>query len=187
MEHKWDEAYGYLFGATLDPSNPAPTVGSDDNFLNKYLGKVNDDQDFAGIASTIIDAFTLGRAAIVGKDYELRDMQADIIQKEISKVIAIRAVYYLQQGKNAMPTDDNKSAYGTSFHDLSEGFGFIYSLRFTKNPETDDSYFSRDEIDGFISTLIEGNGFWDVTADELNSLSETIAEKFDFTVEQAGS
>lgn len=187
MEHKWDEAFGYLFGATEDPSNPAPTVGSDDNFLNKYLGRVDDDQDFNGIASTIIDAFKLGRAAIVWKDYELRDMQAAIIQKEISKVIAIRAVYYLQQGKNSLPIDDNKSAYGSAFHDLSEGFGFIYSLRFTKNPETNDTYFSREEVDRFISTLIEGNGFWDVTPDELDSISKTIAEKFDFTVEQAGS
>jgi len=187
MEHKWDEAFGYLFGATANPSDPKPTVGSDDSFLNKYLGRVEGDSDFAGITAKIIDAFTLGRAAIVGKDYELRDMQANIIQEELSKVIAVRAVYYLQQGKNALPSDGNEAAYGGAFHDLSEGFGFVYSLRFTRNPDTNNTYFSKNEVDEFISTLTEGNGFWDVSPDALDTISESIAAKFDFTVAQAGS
>ena len=50
MEHKWDEAYGYLFGASSDAADPIPNLG-EDSFLNKYLARVNgDDLDFAGIA-----------------------------------------------------------------------------------------------------------------------------------------
>jgi hypothetical protein len=38
-----------------------------------------------------------------------------------------------------------------------------------------------------MSTLQAGNGFWDVTADTLDEISNTIAAKFNFTVAQAGS
>ena len=185
MEHKWDEAYGYLFGTSQNLANPLPTVGDDDSFLNKYLGRVEGDADFAGIAQEIYDAFKLGRAAIVGGDYDLRDEQADIIQQKVSEIIAIRAVYYLQQGKNGIEAED----FGAAFHDISEGWGFIYSLRFTRNPSTDDTYFTRAEVDGILEALLAdgANGLWDVTPATLDTLSEQIAAKFSFTVAQAGS
>ena len=74
---------------------------------------------------------------------------------------------------------------GTAFHDLSEGFGFIYSLRFTRDAGSDSSKFSDDEIESFISQLLEGDGFWDVTPATLDGISESIAAKFNFTVAQA--
>ena len=178
MEHKWDEAFGYLYG-TDNATSPAL---NQDSFLNKYLSRVEGDADFAGIAARVYDAFKLGRAAIVNKDYTTRDEQAEIIRGEISKVIAIRAVYYLQQGKGNLGTD-----MGSAFHDFSEGLGFIYSLQFTRQPNSTNPYFTKAEVDGFISTLMTGNGLWDVTATTLDQMSETIAAKFDFTVAQAGS
>ena len=181
MEHKWDEAYGYVYGVNADPANPNADLGAD-SFLNKYIGRVEGDDDFAGIADEIYQAFKLGRAAIVAKNYTVRDAQAEIIKEKISEIIGIRAVYYLQQGKNVLATD--KAA---AFHDLSEGFGFIYSLQFTRKPGTNDPYFTKSEVDGFITTLTTENGFWDISEDALDTMSNTIAEKFSFTVAQAGS
>jgi len=178
MEHKWDEGFGYLYGADNQEN---PTLGAD-SFLNKYLARVEGDPDFQGIAATIYDAFKLGRAAIVNNDYLTRDDQVDIIRENISKVIAIRAIYYLQQGKANLGTD-----WASAFHDLSEGFGFVYSLQFTRKPGTNAAYFSTSEVNGFISTLTSGNGFWDITADQLDTMSETIAARFSFTVSQARS
>ncbi len=180
MEHKWDEAYGYLFGFSADPSDPLMTLG-DDSFLNKYLSRVNGDSDFEGIASDIFEAFKLGRAAIVARDYEVRDEQAVILKEKLAMVIAIRAVYYLQNGKVALSNGD----MGGAFHDLSEGFGFVYSLRFTRVPNCNTSYFTKSEVDGFINQLTEGNGFWDISAATLDQMSEDIAGKFSFTVAQA--
>lgn len=182
MEHKWDEAYGYLFGASADASDPLTTLG-DDAFLNKYLSRVDGDPDFAGIASDVFDAFKLGRSAIVAGDYELRDEQANIIRSLISRVIAVRAVYYLQQGKNALP--ESGDSYGPAFHDLSEGVGFIYSLRFTRRANSNEPYFTRQEVDEMIEVLTVGNGLWGIDPETLDQLSEGIAEKFDFTVVQA--
>ena len=178
MEHKWDEGFGYLYGAD-DQENP--TLGAD-SFLNKYLSRVAGDSDFSEIATTIYDAFKLGRAAIVNKDYLTRDAQTDIIRENVSKVIAVRAVHYLQGGKSNLGTD-----WASSFHDLSEGLGFVYSLQFTRKPGTNAAYFTKVEVDGFISTLMGGNGLWDVTVTTLDEISEAIAAKFDFTVAQAAN
>jgi hypothetical protein len=70
--------------------------------LFKYLGRVDSDPDFAGIAEETFDAFKLGRAAIVAGDYDVRDEQIAILRENISEVIGIRAVYYLQAGKRAL-------------------------------------------------------------------------------------
>jgi hypothetical protein len=179
MEHKWDEAFGYLYGTD---NAVAPALGAD-SFLNKYLSRVENDSDFAGIAQTIYDAFKLGRAAIVAKNYTVRDQQANIIREEVSKIIAVRAVYYLQAGKTALAANDN----GAAFHDLSEGFGFIYSLQFTRQPNTNDSYYTKAQVDAFIAQLMAGNGFWDVTAETLDTMSNDIASTFGFTVAEAAN
>lgn len=177
MEHKWDEAFGYLYG-TDSPENPEY---NQDAFLNKYINRVEGDEDFAGITDKIYSAFKLGRAAIVGKDYELRNIQAEIIREEISKIIGIRSVYYLQKGKGLLSTDK-----ADAFHQFSEGFGFIYSLQFTRKPNSLEPYFTKSEVEGFIDQLLVGNGFWDVTPDTLDSISDQIASRFgNFTVEQA--
>ena len=190
MEHNWDEAYGYIYGTAADKANPSQTIGQDDSFLNDYTGTVNNDNDFTGIAEDIFNAFTVGRAAIVAKAYDVRDQQADIIRENISKVIAIRAINYLQSAKIALPDDrSNESAYGGAFQNLSEGYGFIYSLRFTRMPDSDQPYFTKSEVDGFLTQLLTDgpNGFWDVKETTLDSISEAIAAKFDFTVAEAGS
>ncbi|WP_299899894.1 DUF4856 domain-containing protein [uncultured Aquimarina sp.] len=186
MEHKWDEAYGYLYGASADPANPNPTIGDADSFLNKYIGRVEGDPDFAGIAAEIYDALKLGRAAIVAKNYTVRDAQAAIVKEKVSEIIGIRAVYYLQQGKNGL--EAGTVDYASVFHDLSEGFGFIYSLQFTQNPATNQPYFSKTEVEVLLNQLMGAtNGLWDVTPTTLDALSDTIAAKFSFTVAQAGS
>lgn len=187
MEHYWDEAYGYVYGASQDPQNPNQTIGSDDEFFNEYLGKVNDDPDFNGIADEVFDAFKLGRAAIVADAYEIRDEQAEIIQSQISKVIAIRAVYYLQSGK--LKLQSANPDYASIFHSLSEAYGFIYNLQFSRDPETGAPYFSRGEVESLLNDLLgDGtNGLWDVTATSLDNISTQIANAFDFTIEEASN
>ncbi|MEX0780500.1 MAG: DUF4856 domain-containing protein [Balneolales bacterium] len=185
MEHKWDEAYGYLYGTSADVKNPNATIGQDDRFLNKYTGQVSEDDDFSNIAEDIFNAFKKGRAAIVAGDYEVRDEQANIIRESISKVIAVRGVYYLQAGKKQLSNNNN----GSAFHSLSEGIGFIYSLQFTRIPGTDQPYLTHNEVNDLLDNLLgDGpNGLWDVTSETLDTISGEIAAHFDFTVEEAAS
>jgi len=183
MEHKWDEAYGYLYGASADAANPLADLGSADDFLNKYVGRVEGDADFAGISADIEAAFRRGRAAIVAGDYTERDAQAEIIKTKLANVLIVRSIYYLKQGEaglRATPAD-----FGGAFHDLSEGFGFIYSLRFINNV----SGFNPTQVDGWITTLTNasGNGFWDINPDAIATLASDISGVFGISVEQAGS
>ncbi|EGV44248.1 DUF4856 domain-containing protein [Bizionia argentinensis JUB59] len=180
MEHKWDEAYGYLYGTELDPS--FPVLGAD-SFLNTYLKQVDADSDFSGTANAVFEAFKLGRAAIVAKNYVVRDAQAQIIRENISKVIAVRAVHYLQSGKTKIAEGDMAAA----FHQLSEGFGFIYSLQFTRKPNTNAPYFSHNDVQAYVAELMTGNGFWDVSNETLDTISEEIADRFNFSVAQAAN
>ena len=182
MEHKWDEAYGYLYG---DPSIPAANPNSvlnesQDRLLFNYLGRVDADEDFSGLAASTFDAFKKGRAAIVAENYGLRDEQVEIIRENLSKVIAVRAIYYLQAGKAALAEEN----YGAAFHDLSEGFGFLYSLRFTNNPATNMPYISAALLDEYKEQLLAGNGFWEVTPATLDQISAEIASAFGITVEE---
>ncbi|WP_299385212.1 DUF4856 domain-containing protein [uncultured Lacinutrix sp.] len=179
MEHKWDEAYGYLYG---NEDNPAVPLLEADKFLSEYLAKVDGDDDFSGIALDVFNAFKLGRAAIVAKDYDVRDAQAEIIRAKISQVIAVRGVYYLQQGKAKLGTD-----MASAFHALSEAYGFIYSLQFTRKPGTTEPYLTKDEVLLLTDELMTGNGFWDITPATLDTISDTISAEFSFTTAQAGS
>lgn len=183
MEHKWDEAYGYLYGdPSIPTSNPNSILNeSDDRLLFSYLGQVDADEDFMGLAEGTFEAFKTGRAAIVAGDYQMRDEQIAIIRKNLSTVIAVRAVHYLQGGKSSL-AEANK---GAAFHELSEGFGFIYSLRFTNNPDTDMPYISKEKVNVFKEQLLEGNGFWDVSPETLDSISNDIATAFGFSVADA--
>ncbi len=185
MEHKWDEAYGYLYGSSANATNPNLTIGEDDAFLNEYVGRVNDNTDFSTIAEDIWNAFKLGRAAIVGKNYQIRDAQAAIIKEKISTVIAARGIFYLQIGKNRIAEGNPEAA----FHALSEAYGFVYSLRFTRLSNESTSLFSKSEVDSLLDMLTNSteNGFWDITPETLDAVSEAIASKFNFTVAQAAT
>jgi hypothetical protein len=179
MEHRWDEAFGYLFGASANEATPLSDVGTADNFLNKYLGRVNTDVDFDDTALNIEVAFRRGRAAIVAADYVERDAQAEIIEDELSKVIRVRAVYYLMQGKIALEAGD----MGGAFHDLSEGYGFVYSLRFINGTDGDNI------ADGYLETIRNagGNGFWDIDPTALETIASEIATAGGFSLEAAAN
>jgi len=88
----------------------------------------------------------------------------------------------LQQAKPLLGNDN-----GAAFHDLSEGFGFIISLQFTRDGDTNEPYFSKVEVDAFIAKLMTGNGFWDVSPEILDEISNSIVSRFDFTLAEAGS
>jgi hypothetical protein len=162
MEHYWDEGFGYLYGRDSQ-TNPALGVGV---LLNKYLKKVNGiNGNEPGIADVIYNAFKLGRAAIVEGEYGIRDEQAAIIKVNLNKIIAYKAVDYLTGGASTIASGADRE---DTFHGLSEGYGFVLSLQFT-------DYFSNIEVNSMLDELMAGNGFWNVTADQLNAMANNIS------------
>ena len=174
MEHNWDEAYGYIYG--VDGTK----------FWSSYISQVNADADFNTLTADINLAFRKGRAAIVANDYATRDAQIAIIKAKLALVSAVRAVFYLQEGKGKLVTDKGAKA----FHALSEAYGFIISLRYTNNPATNAPYFTKSEVDAMLANMVSGtNGLWDIDTlgAKLDAVSTQIAVKFGFTVAQAAT
>lgn len=178
LQHGWDEAYGYLFGQEDDTTKPVNGTAKANRkgFLNSYLKSVSADADFKNTFDNVYSAFKLGRAAIDAKRYDIVKKQATIIRKEVSKVIAVRTVYYLYKGVPRVK-DANE------LHALSEAYGFAHALRFAH--DKDGKQIDKAFVDKILNTLEADNGLWSVKADDLKNISTEIAAKFGFTVEQA--
>jgi len=170
MEHYWDEGFGYIYGLDTDISNS--TIEGQDVLVSKYLKKV-DESSLPGIGQKIYDAFKLGRAAIVAGAYDVRDEQAEIVKTELSKIIGRKAADYLKSGADKI----EGGTWADAHHALSEGWGFILSLQFTKNPETGAPYFSNSEVNNL---LIAIDDFWTVTPADLRDIASSIESKFGF-------
>ena len=170
MEHYWDEGFGYLYGMDTDISNSS--IEGSDVLVSKYLAKV-DASSLPGIAKEIYDAFKHGRAAIVAGDYTVRDQQAEIIKTKISHIIGRKAADYLKSG--ASKIKDGK--WADAHHALSEGWGFILSLQFTKNPATGEPYYSNTEVNQMLNDI---DNFWAVSTTDLESIASSIESKFGF-------
>ena len=173
MEHYWDEGFGYLYGldSQFKPGLGDAATGKDTANLNYYLNKVNSKEE-PGISQKIYDAFIAGRAAIVAKDYDERDKQAGIVSAEISKVIGYKAESYLRDGAE----DITNGMWADAHHALSEGYGFILGLQFTKN-SVGNPYMTNEEVNSMLVRLTAGDGgFWERTPEELNTMADEIAQ-----------
>ena len=173
MEHYWDEGFGYLYG--LDSQFKSglgdAASGRDTANLNYYLNKVNSQSNEEGISDKIYKAFIAGRAAIVNKDYTERDIQAEIISAEISKVLGYKAQSYLVDGAEDITNGDIADA----MHALSEAYGFILGLQFTKD-SSGNPYMTNEEVNGLLTRLSAGDGgFWERTSEELTAMAAEVA------------
>ena len=165
MEHYWDEGFGYLYGEEADRENPTLGKGV---LLSKYAGKV-DGSNSPGIGKIIYDAFIMGRAAIVAKNYTVRDAQAKIIQMNVSKIIGYKAHDYL----NDYVTKKAAGTPADAIHALSEGYGFVMSLQVT-NDGTGKPYFTNAEVNVMLAKL---DNFWTVTSADCTAMANEIKAK----------
>ena len=163
MEHKWDEAFGYCLN---------PTKGSDgkmtDILLHKYIMDLNKHDVFE-------QAFYRGREAIVKKDYVTRNKQAAIIRRLVEQVLIEKAKDYVEHAKEDLLESDDGELTDHAAHDLSEAYGFIYSLQFTKK-------FTRDYVmNHMLPILTKDQGLWSVTNADLEKLLNMINTNYDFS------
>lgn len=158
LEHHWDEAYGYL------TSNETYPVTDKESFLGSYASQGTSVHEGA---EKLYLAFLKGRAAIVNNDLATRDEQIAYIRTQLEKAIATVAISYLNKTNSA--TDD-----ASRFHALSEGVGFIYSLRFAHNAKI-----NKVKSEELLNILTgKANGFWSLTSDDINNVRDQIAAAF---------
>jgi hypothetical protein len=165
LEHNWDQAYGYL---TSNAYYPMPDPNDNTKWLESYLGSyVRQVGGALGDPAGVYLAFLKGRAAIVNKDDATRNEQIAYIRAALEKAIATVAVSYLNKTIEATTTP-------TKFHSLSEGTGFVYSLRFGYNAKI-----NKAKSDELLSILMgKENGFWSLTTADLTNVRDQIADAF---------
>ena len=169
-EHYFDEAYGYVYG--LD-DNDADDAINNGLLLGKYLNKhtgpgEGSGNDWRGDA---YNAFVTGRQAVVEECQEVLDEQIVIINETLSKVVAWHAEDYLRDAALELGTD-------SYFHSVSEAWGFVYSLQFTKMSDGT-PLFTHAEVMDMITTMESGdgsgNGAYGLDANTLNGMADQIA------------
>ncbi len=151
MEHHWDEAYGY-FTSEID----YPTSGTD-RFWGKYANKR---EGVLESATSIVEAFRKGRAAISNKDYATRNAQKDIIVKEMIKTSGGTAIYYFKSAKS------NILDAALRNHALSEGYAFVDNLRYMNVDAA--------KVDAILTSI--SADYKDITVDNLNTAIDKVVE-----------
>ncbi len=157
MEHHWDEAFGYFTDATDYPS------AGTDRFWGEYCNKVDPQLNSNTV---LMNAFLKGRAAISNGDMETKNQQRDIIITEMERVIAAAAIHYMNSARDQFSSDPAKMK-----HSLSEGLGFINSLRFNPNP-----VMSTQEITGLKTKL--GNNFYEITLSQILNVRDDLSTAY---------
>ena len=156
-EHYFDEAYGYVYGLDHHTNGDGYNFAGDltdeinnDLFLGKYLSK-HDGNGASGNnwRGDAYNAYVLGRQAIVDNCQDVLDAQINIINTTLSKVVAWHAADYLQKASDDALSVNDYSGFN---HGLSEAWGFVYSLQFTKM-SNGMPLFSHDEVNAMISEM----------------------------------
>lgn len=164
-EHHFDEAYGY-FGAPVDFESDWPETRTDElRFWNKYS---NDADGFLGFNDKVMDAFILGRTAIVNDNQNELDNQVEVLYENLELIAAATAVHYINSTLGHL---DNGNQ-GEAFHTLSEAWAFVNALKYSPFRKI-----SLNQIDQILETEFGDNGnFWNVTATGLNNAKSTLVD-----------
>ena len=172
-EHYYDEGYGYVYGLDDDITN---SEINNSLLLGKYLNKHTGAPDAASgynYRDQVYDAFKKGRQALVDSCTDVLTAEINTIMTSLSKVVAWHAQDYLNGANAALGTPD-------FHHDISEAWGFIYSLQFTKDANGN-PMFTTAEVNQMLADLDQGSGAWDIQSSTLVTMRDLINSRVDFT------
>lgn len=163
MEHHWDEAFGY-WGAPVDFASDWPEEREDEDRFWAHYSNVSDDE--LGTNGAIMDAYILGRTAIVNDDRTVMNAQRDVLYAQHELVAAATAVHYINDTLGHLDAGN----VGEAFHTLAEAWAFVNALRYSPRRAI-----SLDQIDQIMNEDFGADGnFWNVTAAGLGAAKATL-------------
>ncbi len=167
LEHHWDEAFGY-FNPPLDFTSNWPEAREDEvRFWSDYSNVVD---PFIGSNDDIMNAFLIGRTAIVNNDMEEKNVQRAILFEKLELVAAATGIHYINQSLVHL----NEGNIGEAFHTLSEAWAFVNALTYSPNRRI-----SVEQIETIKETDLGANGnFWNASAADLNRAKNTLTSIF---------
>ncbi len=172
-----DMAVKYLLG-TAKPKTK-DEFKKEGNAFGKYMMSVSTSTKYKGIDKMIYEAIERAYASTENPKVYMGALME--LNEYVTTVVAFRGVHYLAGYGEKI----RKNFEGESVHELSEGLGFAYSLRFAYNEYKYKYYLTPEEAKKFADVNL-----WDEAADKsgnsfLDKESERIAKMFGFTVADA--
>lgn len=166
MEHHWDEAFGY-WGVPVDFPNGDPVLPAENKRF--WANYTNGRDELLGTNALLMNAYLTGRAAIVAKQYNIKNEQKEIIYEGHELVAAATAVHYINEALDYFGSDQ-----GNFLHVMSEGYAFVNALKYSPSKKITD-----DQIDEILNTDFGTDGdFWTVTLAGLQNAKATLVSVY---------
>ncbi|MEB2774335.1 DUF4856 domain-containing protein [Algoriphagus sp. D3-2-R+10] len=167
LEHHWDEAFGY-WGVPVD--FPKGTPALPDSYKRFWANYTNGRDAMLNVNQPLMDAYILGRTAIVSNNHTVKNEQIVTIIDLHELVSAATAVHYINGSMNALSTGDS----GNFFHSLSEGYAFVAALKHSPRKKI-----TQATIDDILKVDFGVDGdFWTVTMAGLQNAKDKLTSAY---------
>lgn len=168
LEHHWDLAYGYYqFWQPYAETAALPVL--------------------RGTRIVLYNAFARGRQALTEYRYEDAREALRIIRSELSKVVAVHAMYLLAGERTTANLEEDVQ---NALPFVSQALGAVYALQFTRRADGQ-PHFTYDETAQLLAQLTAGNGLWDKqrllgdenTPGSLRATAKSIGQRYGLRIE----
>lgn len=158
MEHHWDEAFGY-WGVPTDFPKGDPVLTPE--YKRFWANYTNGRDGLLNVNQPLMDAYILGRAAIVANDHTVKKEQVEVIIDLHELVSAATAVHYINDAMDYLSSGDQ----GNLFHSLSEAYTFVSALQFSPRKKITQS----DITEILTSDFGTDGDFWKISNESLQN------------------
>ncbi|MEX0884105.1 MAG: DUF4856 domain-containing protein [Cyclobacteriaceae bacterium] len=167
MEHHWDEAFGY-WGVPTDFPNGDPVLNPE---YKRFWANYTDGRDaLLNVSQPLMDAYLLGRAAIVAGNHTVKNEQVEVIIDLHELVSAGTAVHYINDAMGYLSSGDQ----GNLFHSMSEAYTFISALQYSPRKNINQS----DIMEILTSDLGTDGNFWKVSNESLQNAKDKLTTAY---------
>lgn len=167
MEHNWDEAFGY-WGVPVNFPQGDPVLP--DSYRRFWATYTNARNPLLNVSQPLMDAYILGRYAIVENNHQLKNQQVENIIDLHELISAATAVHYINKTQQALSTGDT----GEFLHTLSEAYAFVMALQYSPRKKI-----SQNQINTILNTDFGAQAdFWTVTMSGLQEAKNKLTSAY---------
>lgn len=169
---------GYLLGDYSELAKGKGKSAYPGNEFEKYLKRVSQDPDFSNLEDDLYAALNAAKNNTNNDAVFKENIKKALVTAQ--KAIGVRTVFYLNIGADLLMKQDK---FSTAAHATTEGLGFLHGFQFTHNPATQKPYYTKAEVDAFLSGL----NLWDkqTAYTKLKAESKEVAKRFGISYEAA--
>ncbi len=167
MEHHWDEAFGY-WGVPTDFPTGDPVLTPE--YKRFWANYTDSRDDLMNVNQPLMDAYILGRAAIVSDNHTVKNEQVEVIIDLHELVSAATAVHYINDAMDYLSSGDQ----GNLFHSLSEAYTFVSALQYSPRKKITQS----DIMEILESDFGTDGDFWKVSNGGLQNAKDKLTTAY---------